>query len=93
MPFTEGSPVTCVGGADPGHSWVPRQKDQGMSSTTTHAATWMGYGLIAGGAVGSVLMALTGSVMWIVFPPTAGLLIGLVAGSWRDAASTHDQPS
>ncbi len=64
-----------------------------MSSTNTHAATWPGYGLIAGGGIGAVLMALTGSVMWIVFLPAAGLLVGLIAGSLRDAGSTHDQPN
>lgn len=64
-----------------------------MPSTNTRAATWPGHGLIAGAGIGVVLMALTGSALWIVFLGAAGLLVGLVAGSLRDAGSTRDQPN
>ena len=64
-----------------------------MASTPTRAATWPGFGLVAGAGIGVVLMALTGSVMWIVFLGAAGLLLGLAAGSLRDAGSTDDQPN
>ena len=60
-----------------------------MARTYTSTQTWPGYGLVAGSGVGVVLLALTGSVMWIVALPGAGLLVGLLAGSWRDHQSRN----
>ncbi len=37
------------------------------------------WGLIAGAALGSVLMALTGELFWVIVGPGAGLAIGLLA--------------
>lgn len=47
------------------------------------------YGLIAGAGVGSLLMALTGDVMWVSIGPSLGLLIGLAVASLY---ATRDDP-
>ena len=49
----------------------------------TFAELALAYGLITGAALGAVMMALTGSVWWVIFTPSAGLLVGLLAGAWR----------
>lgn len=52
-------------------------------STEKHSPTGMrvdlgvAWGLIAGAAVGSILMALTGDVMWVSIGPGIGLAVGL----------------
>ena len=48
----------------------------------TRAEFGLAYGMIAGGGAAVVMLALTGSVWWIVFLPAVGLLVGLlVAGA------------
>lgn len=59
-----------------------------MARTTTHVPSWLAFGLIAGGGLGTVLFALTGTVMWIAVMPGVGLLLGLLLGSWRDHLSS-----
>lgn len=50
------------------------------------------YGLIAGAALGSLLMALTGDVMWVSIGPGLGLLLGLaVAGLWSGRGDSGDE--
>lgn len=50
------------------------------------------YGLIAGAALGSLLMALTGDVLWVSIGPGAGLMVGLaVAGLVSGRGETDDE--
>lgn len=47
------------------------------------------YGIIAGGAVGSILLAFTGDPMWIAFASGLGLIIGLM---WGMSSGGEDEP-
>lgn len=48
------------------------------------------YGLIAGAALGSLLMALTGEVMWVIFMPGIGLIVGSAVVAMRSRRGDHD---
>lgn len=39
------------------------------------------YGLIAGAALGSLVLALTGDVLWLSISPAFGLILGLAVAS------------
>lgn len=55
--------------------------DRSKPASGIRADLGVAYGLIAGAALGSLLMVLTGDVLWVSIGPGAGLLAGLaVAG-------------
>lgn len=55
----------------------------------TRLALGVAYGLVAGAAVGSILLALTGELMWLSIAPGIGLIVGLAVPSLADR-STED---
>ena len=57
----------------------------------TRAEFGVAYGLIAGAGLGVLLLALTGSVWWIVFLPSLGLLLGLLVAGVPNRTSHHQR--
>lgn len=47
---------------------------------------WMGYGVVAGGLVGTLLLVFTGSPLWLAAVPV-GIVIGLIVGQFRENGS------
>jgi len=54
-----------------------------MSSSRTRTQLWLAYGLVTGVASGTVMLASTGSIWWVVYLPPILLMAGLTAGSSR----------
>lgn len=62
-----------------------------MRRRNTRIELWLAYGLIAGAAAGTLLLAFTGSVWGIVVLPGVGLLVGLAISNMRHR-STDARP-
>lgn len=60
-----------------------------MAHPSTSTTTYVAYGLVAGGALGTLLLALTGSATWLAVMAGVGLLVGLLAGGWQDHRSSR----
>lgn len=70
-----------------------------MKRSYTQTELWMSYGVVAGGAIGSLLFILTGSPLWLALV-ALGVIVGLQVGQYRDRAKgdtsltgATDQPS
>jgi len=61
----------------------PQVEGHVMPSSRTRTQLWLASGLVTGAAFGTVMLALTGSIWWVVYLPPVGLMAGLIAGSSR----------
>lgn len=63
-----------------------------MRRDSSATEVWPGYGLIAGAAIGVLLLALTGWVLWLAFLPAFGLVVGAITGQvLDDRTGRHDR--
>lgn len=58
-----------------------------MKRRYTQTELWMGYGVVAGGLVGTMLLIVTGDPIWVVLLGF-GLVVGLIIGQLRDDRSS-----
>jgi hypothetical protein len=63
-----------------------------MAHPSMSANSYVAYGLVAGAALGTLLLALTGSATWLAAMAGVGLLVGVLVGGWRDHRSWREPP-